>query len=106
MGEEGAMSHTPGPWRWDEQAEGHASALVIRSDATHYRVAEVCGPITDEPRPPGHAPNSVRANARLIALAPEMYALILDYWGTSDLAQGPMAERARAILATLEATQP
>lgn len=60
------MSHTPGPWNIVRYGDG--SSLVIHSDADN-RVCFMATACND--RPTSHA--AIRANAALIATAPELY---------------------------------
>lgn len=69
-GSEPRASHTPGPWIYDGHSPGMVHAAVPVCDGNTL-VASVYGA-----DPNCHADDLMRANARLIAAAPTMYAAI------------------------------
>jgi len=67
-GDEASVAHTPGPWEIGDSAKGESSLMVYCNDSLGSRVADlsICGH--------GISTAQARANARLIAAAPELLA--------------------------------
>ncbi len=94
--------HTPGPWTiegiWPDKQRGHtfeARVWITGVDPEHgkVRLADIPDPDPD---------SGQMANARLIAAAPRMWALLTDLMDDDDTRQGPMGDEYRAILRELE----
>lgn len=66
------MNHTPGPWTFKEQPVKSAGFYIETVDKSHKKtfIGEVGGGF--------HSGAELRANARLISAAPEMYALLSE----------------------------
>lgn len=76
------MKHTPGPWtqlKWDRSPESQPD-IEISSDHHPYWLAGVGSPSSD--------PETVEANARLIAAAPELFETLLRVVKKIDDASG------------------
>ncbi len=90
--------HSPGPWRWVD-VPGNPWAVRGPNDETDH-----LGPIILNMG--GSADEQEKANARLIASAPEMLDLLrgaVDPWDKSMASPGAdWYQRARALLARLD----
>ena len=62
--------HTPGPWMIGDESRGDDPRMVYCDDATGQRVADCTGKYLF------HSQEMMRANARLIAAAPDMLAAL------------------------------
>jgi len=86
--------HTPGPWRIcikPKSNHWHAGLTVGTDERTQLRICDPC--VLN--------PNS-RANARLIAAAPELLEALIDIERTAGIAASesdPVRVRARAAIA-------
>jgi len=58
--------HTPGPWECGDEIKGESPLMVYCNDATGQRIADCTNDLTF------HSREEKRANACLIAAAPEM----------------------------------
>lgn len=63
-------AHTPGPWDFTVEASGHASVYRAGQNIPrgHKHIAQVCQG--------EFSPDEVQANARLLALAPDLLAIV------------------------------
>jgi hypothetical protein len=96
------MSHTPGPWQTD-QAEHDAPYQDIR---IHAGKGSICRVWIDDA--PVHDYNAEqRANARLIAAAPELLEALKRLMGETTTMQDALeaAQQARAAIAKAEGEQ-
>lgn len=96
----GALKHTPGPWQCDEVRTQCGRAFRIGSGEM-LSAGKGCCIIYDDY--PGNPVNERGANARLIAAAPDLLALAIQY--RDDLKRPPkgdsLARRLEAIEAAL-----
>jgi hypothetical protein len=88
-------THSPGPWRWDKRIGNWHGKDEVLWDANERPL--VCETV-------GHQASPMQAaDARLIAAAPELLAVLKDLWGVAG-AVFPGAKMARltALLARIE----
>jgi hypothetical protein len=63
-------AHTPGPWSVGDPRQGESDLMVYCNDATGQRIADCTNEYT------WHGGAEKRANARLIAAAPDLLAVL------------------------------
>ena len=100
-------AHTPGPWLIVQDDD--FAGLSIRSgnerDASHISYLQICADINGlRKKSEKYADTEAQANARLIAAAPDMYAVLRElsecsqYWSEYDVPLG-IHDRIAAALA-------
>lgn len=72
--------HTPGPWTSNGWHDASGLKTEITCNDNQRKIAEV---FSSQPCHADETPEDV-ANARLIAAAPEMYALLHQIWAITD----------------------
>lgn len=93
-------AHTPGPW---SRSDGWAPTLQVVDHENIYGAAPagVVAKVVRASQDGVYTPEK-EANARLIAAAPEMYALVLEYVARFTGQQNAHFDRARALLARID----
>lgn len=92
-------TYTPGPWSWEYPTSGFISITTKGSDdIAEIRTQDAGG---------SWAPEHAEANARLIAAAPELVAVLrdlIDTYALNELRDGDYMDvsEARALLARIE----
>jgi hypothetical protein len=80
--------HTPGPWRVVDRGSGNVYSAAIDIAAGNYRV--VGGPVDGDPE-------QIRADARLIAAAPDLLEAVVGMLASVHK-DDPACDAARAAL--------
>jgi hypothetical protein len=102
------VKHSPGPWRTcDEFADGCNCGAIFSAAEPRYVVARVAA--NDEDVMPPPPDDVIRADARLIAAAPELLSA-LQTLITADASEdaailGEYLLRAKALIARIEGTR-
>jgi hypothetical protein len=93
MDQAAESQHAPGPWTVEEYGDEESPALVIHSDID-FRICFMATPgLRDDPE-------TIEANAHLIAAAPDMLAALQDiikrneiqHWFNLDLARAAVSK--------------
>lgn len=69
-------AHTPGPWGWADRSDDYTAQIWVERAEDGEAIAEVLVDCDTKGRPSRKAVKEAYANARLIAAAPRMLALI------------------------------
>ena len=90
--------HTPGPWRLTESGDAIVSAdggtLIVETGQDYWKNLEAAAAGASSDIAKRHLPQ-VRANARLIAAAPELLEALVAILETADLSFGEGEQAAK-----------